>query len=251
MTREERAHERQRPSTLANPQWHAPRLSRAGLPSRVGLVDARAVSRARLAILLVTLTAGLVLGPALGRATIEEQRARLPPPATACDDPVAGQWRAHVFYRHVMQWYVFVLDIQREQGDALTGTIRAEFWDGSEHDPQPPSCGTTRRGEVFEHARGDVEGLALRFEATDWRDEQVCGSIGGGYLLDRFSGTVDPERMEFQSLLNADAPEWRDVPTVFRRVRCPNPGPDADEPKVVVAPPPYEPPEDRAGCGFR
>ncbi len=208
----------------------------------------------RLAILLAILSLGLLLGPALGHATIEEQRARLPPPATECEDPVAGQWRAHVFYRHVMQWYVFVLDIERAEGNELVGSIQAEFWDGSETDPQPPRCDTgVHRGSVFEHATGDAHDLAIRFEATDWRDEQVCGSLGMGYLLDRFSGTIDPERMEFQSLLNADAPEWRDVPTVFRRVRCSSSSAlDRDgDPKIVVAPPPYQPPEGERGCGFR
>jgi hypothetical protein len=214
------------------------------------LADAAAVGRAPLGTLLVLLSVGLVLMPARGRATIEEQRARLPPPAS-CEDPVVGQWRAHVFYRHVQQWYVFVLDIGRETDERLVGTIHVDFWDGGELDAQPPACQLARRGEVFEHARGHLDGLALHFEATDWRDEEVCGSIGGGYLLDRFDGTIDLERMEFQSLLNADAPEWRDVPTVFRRVRCSEPGGEPSEPKVVVAPPPYEPPDDARGCGFR
>lgn len=216
------------------------------------LTDAALVGHARLGTLLVLLSVGFVLMPARGRATIEEQRARLPPPAS-CEDPVAGQWRAHVFYRHVQQWYVFVLDIGRAGDEQLVGTIHVDFWDGGELDAQPPDCRVApRRGEVFEHASGSLVGLELRFEASDWRDEQVCGSIGGGYLLDRFSGTIDVERMEFQSLLNADAPEWRDVPTVFRRVRCSDGGGDEpSEPKVVVAPPPYEPPDDARGCGFR
>lgn len=220
------------------------------MPDTPPLADAEAVSRARLGTLLVLLSAGLVLAPARGRATIEEQRARLPPPAS-CEDPVAGQWRAHVFYRHVQQWYVFVLDIARAGDEQLVGSIHVDFWDGDELDVQPPACRLARRGEVFEHASGSLRGLELRFDATDWRDEAVCGSIGGGYLLDRFSGTIDPERMEFQSLLNADAPEWRDVPTVFRRIRCTDGGDAAAEPKVVVAPPPFEPPEDARGCGFR
>lgn len=205
----------------------------------------------RLAILLAALTLGLLFGPALGHATIEEQRARLPPPATECSDPIAGQWRAHVFYQHVMQWYVFVLDIERVGETELKGSISAEFWDGGENDQQPPPCnlGGDRAG-VFENAEGEATGLVIRFDATDWRDEQVCGPVRFGYLLDRFSGTIDPERMEFQSLLNADAPQWRDVPTVFRRVRCPGASEDP-QPKIVVAPPPYQPPEGEPGCGFR
>jgi hypothetical protein len=69
-------------------------------------------------------------------------------------------------------------------------------------------------------------------------------------LLDHFSGTVDLERMEFQSLLNADAPEWRDVPTVFRRVRCGAAAPSDPTPRIIMEPPPYQPPE-REGCGLR
>jgi hypothetical protein len=216
------------------------------------LVDPDAVPRVRLVLVLAALSAGLLLGPTLGRATIEEQRARLPAPATECSDPIAGQWRAHVFYRHVMQWYVFVLDIERVGESELRGTIKAEFWDGDDDDQQPPQCNLgIDRGAVFENAGGEASGLHIRFDATDWRDEQACGSARFGYLLDRFSGTIDPERMEFQSLLNADAPEWRDVPTVFRRVRCMPGAADDPEPKIVVAPPPYQPPEGEHGCGFR
>lgn len=201
--------------------------------------------------MLATLSAGLLLGPALGHATIEEQRARLPPPATECSDPIAGQWRAHVFYRHVMQWYVFVLDIERVGESELRGSIQAEFWNGDEGDQQPPDCALgSGRAAVFQHASGEAKALDIRFDATDWRDDRACASPQFGYLLDRFSGTIDPERMEFQSLLNADAPQWRDVPTVFRRVGCR--GADGDpEPRIVVAPPPFEPPDPEHGCGFR
>ena len=202
---------------------------------------------------------GLGLGPALGRATIEEQRQRLPPPAFECgDDPIAGVWQAHTYYGHVGQWYTFALDVRRDADDpsgaALRGTIQVVFWDGDASRSQPPLCDAPGdRGEVFENARGEARDLELRFDAVDWRDTGACGGIGGGYLLDRFSGTVDPERMEFQSVLNADAPQWRDVPTVFRRVRCPPPDASAEpepEPRVVLAPPPYAPPE-REGCGLR
>ena len=195
----------------------------------------------------------LTLGPALAPATIEEQRSRLPPPAFECgDDPIAGLWQAHVYYAHVQQWYVFELNVDRDpEGEGLLrGTIRAEFWDGSGERSQPPLCNEPgERRAVFENATGRIDGLALSFDATDWRDEAICGPIRGHYLLDHFSGTVDLERMEFQSLLNADAPEWRDVPTVFRRVRCAAANPE-QKPRIIMEPPPYQPPE-RDGCGLR
>jgi hypothetical protein len=199
---------------------------------------------------------GSSLSPRLAPATIEDQRSRLPPPAFECgDDPIAGIWQAHAYYAHVRQWYRFELTIAREPEDrppgALSGSIRVEFWNGGPEHAEPPSC--AERGDragVFEQAAGHSEALELRFDATDWRDLELCDKQVRGYLLDHFSGTVDPERMEFQSLLNADAPEWRDVPTVFRRVRCGPASGAAAEPRVTIAAPPYEPPE-QGGCGFR
>lgn len=196
----------------------------------------------------------LTLGPALAPATIEEQRSRLPPPAFECgDDPIVGIWLAHVYYEHVGQWYVFELNVERDpEGEGLLrGTIRAEFWTGSVGRPQPPLCDEPgNRSAVFEQAKGRADGLALSFDAVEWRDLEICGPLRGAYLLDHFSGTVELERMEFQSLLNADAPEWRDVPTVFRRVRC-GAAPERElTPRIIVEPPPYQPPE-REGCGLR
>ena len=167
---------------------------------------------------------------------------------------MAGIWHAHVFYEHVMQWYVFKLDIRREapEGEALTGTIVAEFWNGDHERSAPPLCGSSGREAVRENATGRATGLAITFDATDWSEDPTCG-FSGGYLLDHFSGTIDPALQEFQSVLNADAPEWRNVPTVFRRVEC-HRGDQAPEeaPRVVLKPPPFLPPEAPAGaCGFR
>ncbi|MFO7563327.1 MAG: hypothetical protein R6X02_11850 [Enhygromyxa sp.] len=195
----------------------------------------------------------LTLGPGLAPATIEEQRNRLPPPAFECeDDPIAGVWQAHVHYAHVRQWYLFELSIERDPAGegSLRGSIRAEFWDGDADHPQPPLCDEPGyRAGVVERARGRADDLALSFEAVDWQDLELCGPKRGAYLLDRFSGTVDPERMEFQSVLNADAPQWRDVPTVFRRVRCARQQ-AKPVPRIIVEPPPYQPPK-QEGCGMR
>lgn len=202
---------------------------------------------------------GLSLRPGPAPATIEDQRSRLPPPAFDCGgDPIVGVWQAHAYYAHVRQWYRFELTIEHDpdasEAGRLRGSIRSEFWDGGPERAEPPTCASgVDRSAVIERATGRHDGLTLELDAVDWRDLEACGPHPGGYLLDHFAGTVDPERMEFQSLLNADAPEWRDVPTVFRRVRCgPAPaGDEAEEPRVRVAPPPYEPPDERGGCGLR
>jgi hypothetical protein len=196
----------------------------------------------------------LTLGPALAPATIEEQRQRLPPPAECGEDPIAGVWQAHVYYAHVEQWYMTRIEIERDaadpSGEQLIGSMYSEFWNGGPNDSQPPVCGGPgQRAAVNERATGRAHGLELSVDAIDWKDAEVCGPTAFGYLLDHFSGSVDIERMEFQSLLNADAPEWHDVPTVFRRVACSQHMPQP-EPKVVVAPPPYQPVE-RDGCGLR
>jgi len=199
----------------------------------------------------------VMLGPARAPATIEDQRARLPPPAACGDDPIVGVWQAHTHYGQVMEWYRFELEIHRDPDDpsgrALIGEIRAEFWNGGSDLAEPPACDAPgQRRAVNEIAKGHAEGTRLSFEATSWRDGETCERFTSGYLLDRFSGRVDVERMEFQSVLNADAPEWTDVPTVFRRVRCER-GAVEDPARVVVAPPPYGLPEvdGGGGCGFR
>lgn len=207
------------------------------------------------AAIALTIGLALTLGPSLAPATIEEQRQRLPPPADGCgDDPIAGVWQAHVYYAHVGQWYQTRIEIERDASDAsgerLVGSIYSEFWDGGPEDSQPPACGGPgHRAAVNERASGRARALELQVDALDWKDAEVCGPTSFGYLLDHFSGTVDVERMEFQSVLNADAPQWQDVPTVFRRVKCSRKLP-VPEPKITVAPPPYEPSE-REGCGLR
>ncbi|MBI2892745.1 MAG: hypothetical protein HYY06_04285 [Deltaproteobacteria bacterium] len=64
--------------------------------------------------LLRLLAPVVVLAPALATADIQEQRARLPPPAT-CVDPVDGVWMAHSFYPRVGQWYVFTVVRSRRE----------------------------------------------------------------------------------------------------------------------------------------
>jgi len=194
----------------------------------------------------------LVAFPWRAPATVAEQRARLPPPAS-CEDPVTGTWKAHAYYSHVNEWYVFLLDVHRAVPGSkeLTGRIRAEIWQGGPSQPEAPLCGPgVRHYRVLETAAGSFADGRLVFNATSWQlDGEQCGAMGG-YLLDLFSGTVDRELQEFQSVLNADSPVWRDVPTVFRRIACENgaPGPEAS-PTGSAKPPAFQPARSRSGCG--
>ena len=192
-----------------------------------------------------------LLLPSPAPATIQEQRDRLPPPVDPgeCRDPIAGSWRAHLFYPHVGQWYIFTLAIRRGEGQGLTGSIHAEFWDGNAGAVEPPACNTGgRRLAVFEPATGhwDAQNRELLFEGTSWRSESApCGQTTPGYLLDHFSGPVDRDLQEFQSVLNADSPTWQNVPTVFRRIDCDD---GATVPDVPTPPPPIVPPPPGVGC---
>ena len=79
----------------------------------------------------LVLGVGLVLLPTLAPATIEEQRARLPPAATNCDDPVAGVWMSHKFEDFQLYWYVFTLRIQRRADYTAIGILNASsVYDG-------------------------------------------------------------------------------------------------------------------------
>ncbi len=194
----------------------------------------------------------LVLGVPLLMGTVAEQRNRLPPPPDAeCRDPVSGTWMAHVFYEHVNQWYLFKLELDMDAEQQITGTIRSEWWDGDAKVEKPPECGPPHfRRAVFEPATGRFDGKVITLNATSWEPlrSHVCGWTRGNYLLDNFEGEVDTELQEFQSLLNADAPEWRDVPTVFRRVQCEPPDKEPDP--VVEVPPPFQPPAPSVGCNL-
>lgn len=190
---------------------------------------------------------GLMLLPTLAPATIEEQRARLPAPATNCSDPVAGIWMSHKYEGFQLYWYVFTLRIQRHVDGTLYGDITSHSWNSSPREPEPPPC---RPGldhwVVAMTAEGTANGLNVDFHGTSWRLGQVfCGppTGPGGYNLDRFTGTIDPTIQEFQSV-NNDGGDMVNDPTVFRRVRCLEP--DAPPHPYVAPPPTFRP---RRGCG--
>lgn len=179
------------------------------------------------------------------RASVGEQRARLPPPA-ACADAIEGVWRSYGYNPDRGAWSRFTLTIERQSGSssALKGTIHNEGWKGDESTLQPPVCTGRTHFEVSMDARGSFQGSTVVFFGVgDWRmDELHCGGESFGYSLDRFTGQLDGELQEFQSV-NNDGDQAINVPTVFRRTRCIS---DALEPKAVV-PPPFQP---SVGCGF-
>lgn len=186
----------------------------------------------------------LALWPRESPASIEDQRARLPPPPppATCSDPVSGVWHAHVYYARLHDWYRYELNIQRN-GDQLTGTIHLRGWNGTLQETEPPRCRPgLRDAEWSEVASGSVSNnQEIRFEATSYRVEREhCGSAGGDYALDRFAGTLNPTTQEFVSIntYTFSNGETFSDPTLFRRVSCPT-GPSAGEPprpQVVVIP---------------
>jgi hypothetical protein len=177
--------------------------------------------------------------------TVAEQRARLPPPAE-CKDPVIGLWKSHHYSIYLEQWTEFSLAIRRVPGttEDLQGVIYNHSWVGGEEEVQPGPCVGKFRYKVSMDARGFARERYIEFWGVDpWRLDQVlCGQRDMGYNLDHFSGEIDPELQEFQSV-NNDGGSAVNEPTVFRRIKC------FDESSTgpgEVEPPPFQPPS--RGC---
>lgn len=231
---------------MRNPSVSATRYPRA-VP--VPPVTAARRRRRAFAALVAGAVVGLALFPGIGHATIEEQRARLPPPAT-CADGVEGVWLSHTYNPTYSDWYMFTLRIRRKAAGSkeLVGEIESHSWNGSQEDTEPPAC---RIGldhwTVFMPAEGtEVNGL-VHFGGTSWRvKDAFCGTAPtpGTYNLDHFSGQIDPAIQEFQSVNNDGGRSVND-PTVFRRIGCLEPPP---VPHVQVAPPPFYPSMRTGGC---
>lgn len=219
-----------------------------------GPLDARAVRRAfdrASRVLAVGSVAAVVLFAANAPASIEEQRARLPPPAR-CDDPVEGEWRGKKYEDRWGNWFAVVLDVHRAApgSNVLTGRILARLWYATAQDVEPPQCSSRilRDYAVEMPAAGSIEGNNIRFGASSYRITQVfCGRVEH-YNPDNFSGVIDPSIQEFQSV-NNDGGRAVNDPMVFRRVRCFDPGQPGQRamPAVVVAPP-LLPPSRSRGC---
>ncbi len=207
---------------------------------------------------LVGLGVALVLLPSLAPATVEEQRARLPPPAV-CADPLEGVWVSHKYEAPYDEWMIFTVDLRRDPRGAaspnmrgvpsripLVGRITAHAWFGA--GPQgsaAPACTLgIHHWQVGMSGEGYSDGGRIEFWGTRWAVENVwCGPTSFGYNLDHFTGVIDPAIQEFQSV-NNDGGRAINDPTVFRRVRCYEP---TAVPHAVVAPPAFHPPQ-RSGC---
>lgn len=211
----------------------------------------RAVRRRPVTLFVAALVvAAMLFAPGIGHANIEEQRARLPPPAT-CQDPVEGVWLSHSWYPQ-QEWYMFTLRVRRASAGSrdLVGEIESHAWNGTTQEVEPPAC---RSGldhwVIFMPARGHLdEDGTIHFGGTSWRvKDTFCGYAPGlgSYNLDQFSGKIDADLQEFQSV-NNDGGEAVNEPTVFRRVGCLEPRPT---PHPVVAPPPFFPSMRTGGCG--
>jgi hypothetical protein len=197
----------------------------------------------------------LWLAPRLAPADIEEQRSRLPPPAT-CPDPVEGIWMSHSYFPHVGAWYVFVLDVRRTGPGArtLVGETRVEYWHASPAEPAVPTkCvpGLVHR-RISAIADGTLDGARFSWRGHTLTPEVVvCGGPLDNYELVTFNGDIDFAREEFQNILAA-GPTWTDIRTVFRRIQCRVPDGTARPPPAlpppVVPPPPTLPPPRTSGC---
>ncbi|MBI5517960.1 MAG: hypothetical protein HY909_29580 [Deltaproteobacteria bacterium] len=188
--------------------------------------------------------------PVLVPATVEEQRARLPPPAT-CQDPVEGLWKAHRYDPRFQDWSIFTLSIRRSapESPSLVGYITIEYWTGRPTESIPPPCRPGLRFYIldqpsrgtFTAARNHVEFWGLSYRVR----EERCPRSFSAYNLDHFAGAIDPRIQEFQTV-NNDGGRDNNEPYVFRRVQCV----DTPVPHPAVTPPPFHP-RVRQGCSPR
>jgi hypothetical protein len=204
---------------------------------------------------LIHVFALLVMGVTLFHASpapanVQEQRARLPPPAT-CTDPVEGVWLSHTYNPDFQDWYMFTLRIRRitPGSDQLIGDIESHSWNGSPTESEPPACRFgLNHWTVQMTAQGSIDKGAVSFAGTQWQPKETFCGHGPGmgeYNLDHFSGQIDPALQEFQSV-NNDGGRSVNEPAVFRRIGCLEPPP---VPHVQVAPPSFYPPGRGGGCG--
>jgi len=179
-------------------------------------------------------------------ATIEAQRARLPPPAE-CTSPMSGKWRALTYNERQTSWYQYTLEVHEDESDPtqLSGMIYIDAWIGDGDSPEPPvPCRWRYQGKMTGSGTfiaGQVEFWGGPFTRT----QQVCGG-DVGYNSDHFSGKLEPERQEFQAV-NNDGGAAVNEPAVFRRIGCFEQN-GRKEPGTDVEPPPFFPKRRKSGC---
>jgi len=198
-----------------------------------------------LELVVFALLATMIVRVPEAPATVAEQRARLPPPAE-CESEVEGRWRALIFSENHESWYEFTLEIHEDPKDksTLSGLILVDTWTGTSAVSEPGPCvGRRFRGKMIGSGRvvnGDILFGGDEFEIT----ELMCGEPTH-YNSDNFSGRIDPQRQEFQSV-NNDGGDAVNEATVFRRIACFDEGVKKPAPDLV-RPPFY--PKRRSGGG--
>jgi hypothetical protein len=199
---------------------------------------------AGVAALLLAMTIRLPEAP----ATVAEQRARLPP-AAECESDVAGKWKAQVYSANTASWYEYLMEVRHVEGSttALTGVIYVDAWTGTPAQAEPGPCAGNRRMRGKMRGRGTFINGEVFFGGADFElTEILCGDrVGIGYNPDQFTGRLEKERQEFQSV-NNDGGAAVNEPTVFRRIGCFDD--EQRENPESVPPPPFFPARSEGGC---
>ncbi len=163
--------------------------------------------------------------------SVGQQRAILPR-AVHCDDEVVGTWRAQKYDPIYGDWMLATLFIHRGASNEIHGSMVVHQWDGGPFSIRPSACGPDGFDFlVDEPAEGFATGRHVDFGAHSWRLREVrCnGALRAiDYHPDHFTGTIDPEREEFQSV-NNDGGRAVNDPMVFRRIGCLDQVPRASE----------------------
>jgi hypothetical protein len=194
-------------------------------------------------VAIAAIIAAMTIGAPDAPATVAEQRARLPP-AAECGSPVEGKWKAMAYWHD--HWYEFRLEIHEDPSDhaQLSGMIYVDFWTGPKTSPEPPTpCGRRIKGQMT--ATGTFRNGHVAIHGSDFvTTEAVCGDAGR-YNNDNFTGVLEPDRQEFQSV-NDDGGDAVNEPVVFRRIGCFDNG--RKDPGSAVTPPPFFPKRRDGGC---
>ncbi len=204
--------------------------------------------RGRSTLLRVGFVAGLGLVvlttfPRETPASVEEQRARLPPPAQ-CTNDIEGTWLGLRWssHRRPPEWYKVTLEVRYASPESktdLTGSINVRFWKGGAEAQTPPSGCRYGEGLIYQPAKGKIIDGNIDFEALSWQSAMPGCEYTAGYYLDHYTGRIDPQILEFQAV-NNDGGLAVNEPTVFRRIKCADvPGPTAMD--VKVTPPSFTP----------